>query len=545
MVEDNVRQRRIAKPSNRQRNIAPKPDEEREERRRRLEKQKEKQPSRKEKTIARKVQVATAGVISSRPVPLVQKTTRHQLSSLLDLNAADRAYHKHRTKILPVNRAKSEFLQRIVQSSLALMKNFLLVNILRHRDLTRFTFTAKVDGPSAYNREDGEEYPNQDPGEEGAEEEVDGDDEQPLPPRSNRFYNSQDELEDDGEPLTRLSHASKRKRTPEADYDESEVLADGADIDDEVDELGGAEGHTPKLRKVDTDAKGRACLKHFATTAQDFIATAQSIYEIFLICRSAFPTHHEQDTWAREAWDLTCEREGQRFHLTTEIVRMITRRGTHLRNEWKKAARSVVKTAYCLKSGDPGPAAKKKNLRLVNLLLLENPSGFTFPKAELKKPEDERKDMYKHHAFSDLLHEACFRSPLDLGVAYEDIFDEHIGLKTFAFLCTMLEYAISEFQTGVWKNQIFYEHVNKKIFDKHMKNLLRFEKTFAQVNLLTKMGQKLLLNVRRRANAGSLDAVDNDVLPQAMFDAMLSNWEKGDTSTDTDYYEPQESDEDQ
>ena len=46
--------------------------------------------------------------------------------------------------------------------------------------------------------------------------------------------------------------------------------------------------------------------------------------------------------------------------------------------------------------------------------------------------------MYKHHAFSDLLHETCFRSTFDLGIIYENVFDEYIGINTFAFICTMV-----------------------------------------------------------------------------------------------------------
>ena len=70
--------RRIPKPSSRQREIGAfevkferifdglkglQADEERQARIQRLEKSKEKQPSRKEKTVARKIQVATAGMV--------------------------------------------------------------------------------------------------------------------------------------------------------------------------------------------------------------------------------------------------------------------------------------------------------------------------------------------------------------------------------------------------------------------------------------------------------------------------------------------------
>ena len=74
----------------------------------------------------------------------------------------------------------------------------------------------------------------------------------------------------------------------------------------------------------------------------------------------------------------------------------------------------------------------------LDIILPHADSSVVVQQAELKKPENERKDMYKHHAFSDLLHETCFRSTFDLGIVYEDVFDEYISLNTFAFICTMV-----------------------------------------------------------------------------------------------------------
>ena len=124
-----------------------------------------------------------------------------------------------------------------------------------------------------------------------------------------------------------------------------------------------------------------------------------------------------------------------------------------------------------------------------------------------------------------------------------------------------LQFAISEFRSGVWEDQVFYEHVNKKVFNSHIKSLERFEKTFADIDLLTTMGQKLMRNVRyvhrvcspfttclssyhrRRAGAGDFNNEnDGDILPQAMFDAMRSNYDNAEADEDADYCEPQDDD---
>ncbi|KIP04771.1 hypothetical protein PHLGIDRAFT_14989 [Phlebiopsis gigantea 11061_1 CR5-6] len=84
----------------------------------------------------------------------------------------------------------------------------------------------------------------------------------------------------------------------------------------------------------------------------------------------------------------------------------------------------------------------------------------------------------------------------DIGIVYEDIFDKFIGHPIFAFLCTMLKFAITEWMSGIWQSTKLDKNTNRKLYQNYMDNLAHFKKTFANDDLLLKMGKTLLTHVQ-------------------------------------------------
>ncbi|KIP04917.1 hypothetical protein PHLGIDRAFT_120275 [Phlebiopsis gigantea 11061_1 CR5-6] len=332
-----------------------------------------------------------------------------------------------------------------------------------------------------------------------------------------------DEDGEDSEPLALSRLTRGRKRTHAnalgdntEDTDMSSISDGHIDIDDRL----------PTLHKINPAATGRGCLKDYDDEAQSVISTAQALYDIFCVIRSAYPNQNTQDKWGKECFSSACRRQEVQYRATPEVIRMITRRGTHLRNRWMGHAREAVKVAYRFKGGN-SQETKKKNIKLVHQLLIENSSGFAFPKVELRKPEAQRK--------------AAFKNTHSIGIVYQDVFEEHIGRSAFAFLCTLLDLAIQEWAGGVWKIQALDEDEDIHLYTTHLENLERFERSFANDNLLVKLGKTLLTHVRHRAGAGPLHGDTHaSAIPQSVFDSMRENWTNANPS-DADYDEPDDS----
>lgn len=160
------------------------------------------------------------------------------------------------------------------------------------------------------------------------QQDSDGNDDQPRPPRR-RMLEFPAYLErEDSEPLFRFSRGKKHSRDSNLVKSAAGFQFEGnnrSEFHNPDDKLEEEPEPAPKLRKVDTTSKGRGCLKYFDDEGQDLISTAQSIYEVSLIMRSPFPTQHEQDDWAKEAFEEACLREGVAYAITPEVLKMVRR----------------------------------------------------------------------------------------------------------------------------------------------------------------------------------------------------------------------------
>ncbi|PSR79978.1 hypothetical protein PHLCEN_2v6816 [Hermanssonia centrifuga] len=150
--------------------------------------------------------------------------------------------------------------------------------------------------------------------------------------------------------------------------------------------------------------------------------------------------------WVTEVWADACLREGVKSCITSDLYKMLTRRGTHLRSEMKNKGHKTVCMYYNLRPGQ-SERAKVKNKMLVTKLLME--------------AEPDRN---------------LFLYPV--------------------------EFCLKEWSEGHFEDTTFTVGENSIIYALHLANLDRFERLTLRHKLYHKLAMKILTNARHYAGVG-------------------------------------------
>ncbi|THG92442.1 hypothetical protein EW026_g8469, partial [Hermanssonia centrifuga] len=174
---------------------------------------------------------------------------------------------------------------------------------------------------------------------------------------------------------------------------------------------------TPKAVKI-VDHSGRARQQDYDTVVKEVIKIAIDLYEVKLITVCGFPSSSMEVDWVTEVWAEACRREGVKYRITSDLHKMLTRRGTHLRSEMKNKGRKTVTIYYNLKPGQ-SERSKTTNKKLVGKLLMqEEPDRnlFVYLAKEQTRESATRQHIYRHPAIANIINEYIFGDRSSLGV---------------------------------------------------------------------------------------------------------------------------------
>lgn len=144
---------------------------------------------------------------------------------------------------------------------------------------------------------------------------------QPLPPRTDREYQSPSpelEVTDRGSASRRIIRYEEYHRSRPTVH-RTEAQGHKRTLSDATKE---AAEQPPKKKNTDQRG-GRAKRGDFQTDVQEVIKIAQALMRIRLYTIDAFPTVAQLEAWINEAWKEANEREGTDYEKSVEIHKMV------------------------------------------------------------------------------------------------------------------------------------------------------------------------------------------------------------------------------
>ncbi|KAN0097980.1 hypothetical protein V8E55_002426, partial [Tylopilus felleus] len=215
--------------------------------------------------------------------------------------------------------------------------------------------------------------------------------------------------------------------------------------------------------------------------------TAIQFYCAYLLTKNPFPDTHNDNEWARDAWDMSCEYcQSMDINLNVDLMTLITARATHLRGQFISKARVIIQTSYGFEMGD-ATAVREHNQNLVTELKSE--SAFTC------RLHPHHAGIYRHKAIQQIINEILFSTKADDGIKWAEYYNPFPSVA-FALTLTTIKCAIDEWASGRREMIPFKEDQYKGCYTHHLETLEYFHQQTHQMDILLKIQQQVFNNGR-------------------------------------------------
>ncbi|KAI0342013.1 hypothetical protein BDW22DRAFT_1429523 [Trametopsis cervina] len=259
-----------------------------------------------------------------------------------------------------------------------------------------------------------------------------------------------------------------------------------------------------KIQKV-LRYEGRARRSDYENDVQDLIKATQGLMKVRLYTMNAFPSASQQEEWIADTWTEANTRECVDYQISSDIHRLLLRCGTQLHSAVKGAARDVVSATYQF-SPSVSKKDKDRNRRLYEILMDEDPEsppGWLFKRSEIPLPASERRGIYQNPSLSSFTNKTIYntRSRSAIGIKYPELIGESLTLAHIAFNLTMIQFALMEWEDGLFHDTTFTEDVGRKLYEAHCADLARYKQVFGGQKL-HQLGERLVADGRDFAGLG-------------------------------------------
>ncbi|KAG1732916.1 uncharacterized protein EDB91DRAFT_1151042 [Suillus paluster] len=273
----------------------------------------------------------------------------------------------------------------------------------------------------------------------------------------------------------------------------------------------------PKFKKGPNGTRQRLKASDFDDITKDLLTTAMSIYRCLVVTRAPFPeTLIVETKLAKDAWREASNMAELTIQLTPSLVKMMTRRTSHVRGELKTKMRVLTASFFGFRASR-SILAIKANRDLAESL--KEGSHFVFKDWEMKC------GIYKTELIQSAVNNMWFTNRSDEGIVYAKYFDP-LPVQTIALILTAIECCIDEWMTGVKEDIKFSSVAYSPVYLIHLKSLRRFEERTAAYKLLGKIGVDLLDIARMHAGVDPLmAAVTIDSFTDDVFDDAIREYE--------------------
>ncbi|KAG1874427.1 hypothetical protein F4604DRAFT_1680960 [Suillus subluteus] len=243
----------------------------------------------------------------------------------------------------------------------------------------------------------------------------------------------------------------------------------------------------PKLMKTSNGSRHRLKASDFDEVTKDLLAIAMSIYRCLIVTREPFPLMLVIEMkLAREAWRKASNLAHLAVRLTPSLVKIMTRRTSHVRGELKTKMRALTASFFGFRTSR-STVAIKQNRDLAESL--KDGSCFAFKDWETKR------GIYKTELIQSAINNMWFANRSDEGVIHGRYFNP-LPVELLALILTAIECCIDEWLTGVKEDikfssaayapvyQRFDERTSAyKLLEKNCDNVLDVARLHAGVHL--------------------------------------------------------------
>ncbi|KAH9951169.1 hypothetical protein B0H21DRAFT_705828 [Amylocystis lapponica] len=279
----------------------------------------------------------------------------------------------------------------------------------------------------------------------------------------------------------------------------------------------------PKMQKAN-DGSGRPKAADFDDITQEVLGIAVAIFRCLICTQAPFPdTTAIEIDMAKRAWREACEKTSLNVMLTPTLLKMITRRTSHVRGELKGKTRALVQSFYGFRSG------QNKRIIARNHQLAEDlKEDYLFVYEDFKK----RTGLYKTDILSMIIGDMWFSNKQDEGVLYHEYFNP-MPKATMALIFAAIECSIDEWATGIKEDVKFTTTAYKDVFNAHLQCLDAFDEHTRAHGILGQLCAKLHTDARFHAGAETVSKLALPALGREAFDAAIREFQGSETEPET------------
>ncbi|KAL6305982.1 hypothetical protein BKA93DRAFT_775949 [Sparassis latifolia] len=279
---------------------------------------------------------------------------------------------------------------------------------------------------------------------------------------------------------------------------------------------------SPKYQKS-TDGPKCPRAKDFDDFTQEVLAIAISVFRCKVSSKGPFPDTSTFETeMAQQAWQEACTKTGLNVALTPMLLKMITKRTSHVRGELKTKVRGVIQSFFGFRSGE-----NKKTIARNRQHAEDLKDGYTFVYADMNK----KTGLYKTEIIQMVINDMWFANKQDEGIRYHEYFNP-ISDVTIALVLAAIECGIDEWATGIKEDIAFSAASYKEVYEAHLHCLEDFEKHTVKYGIVRKLREMLHSNARFHSGAEPLSKTMVPALGVSAFDAAIREWEDPEAEDD-------------
>ncbi|KZO92003.1 hypothetical protein CALVIDRAFT_567743 [Calocera viscosa TUFC12733] len=212
------------------------------------------------------------------------------------------------------------------------------------------------------------------------------------------------------------------------------------------------------------------------------ITKSCEIYRVNMLVLGPYATPTKQTALQIESWNEARSLCGAKYEISTNILRILNQKTSHLTNEFKMAARNGVLHQKLENMGqaDDGtpfatsiiarPESETENANLAAFLRERFRYTFLDPANRI--------GAYQSRMVSHVIFECLFRNKESLGLRYPEHF-KPMPCQVIAFAATAVEHAIKEWSTGLFCSADFTQTSAVTTYEANIEQLKRFQKVNA------------------------------------------------------------------
>ncbi|KAJ7148840.1 hypothetical protein C8R46DRAFT_1310955 [Mycena filopes] len=226
-------------------------------------------------------------------------------------------------------------------------------------------------------------------------------------------------------------------------------------------------------------SSGKPKAADYEPVVRALLIRAMSEYTVNIVTKNAFPPLDLQLRWAKESFRSACRAADLHFTITDRMIKLITKRGSHVRSQIVTACRALFAPHYKFNRTSTSTSAIKFNRDLSTDLCYN--ARFHY------KDVDAATGFAENSIFNHIRQAVIFKNKTSLGAVFTSRFNPYPEPAT-ALEFTAVHFCAKEYSTGQFIRADFLE---KDVIDDYNTHL-------ADIRGWAEMDEAVVLNIRKK-----------------------------------------------